>query len=358
MLAIGVRRLGFACGLVASFAYIGSSMVNDLRILYVTFGLIPGSVFCYYGLAGIVTLHKWFDKKISLAMAINFSGIAVGHFAWAPLTSWLVEVYSWRGAVLVLAAINLHCVAIFALLKTPEEHYGPSYANLTIAKESAGSTESSTAKQKKAAHRFIPDICRQPSYIAFHMLNILFNMSYLVGMSYLPTRYVLDGGTRQTAAFLQALVGVTMGLLRPVHGLVGDRVSRWRIWIFFVYEGLSGGALVLSALFDHFAWIATCAALFASFAAGYVVLTLPTITDLWGRDSVPHIGAHLYVDNAIAGLVLNPISGLMMDITGEATAPFLLFGTLQVVGVVLGFFLVYNVKRTKTEIMTTKVETT
>lgn len=223
--------------------------------------IFTGMIFCYYGLAGIVTLHHWFDKKISLAMAINFSGIAIGHFMWAPLTSWLVSLYTWRGALLILAAINLHCLILLYLLKTPEQYYGASY------QKRHESIKSNTSQSpSKCIHKFIPNICQQPTYIAFHFLNVLFNMSYLVGMSYFPTRYVLTGGDKQTAAFLQALVGITMGILRPLHGLAADKIAKKRTCLFFIYEGLSGGALIMSALLDHFAWIAICAILFASFA--------------------------------------------------------------------------------------------
>ena len=222
--------------------------------------------FCYYGLAGIVTLHTWFDKKISLALAINFSGIALGHFMWAPLASWLVNLYTWKGALVILAGINLHCLVLFALLKTPEQHYGTKYK--AACEESS---EPHKSLQQIWFEKLIPSVCKDPTYILFHMLNIFFNMSYMAGMSYLPTRYMLTGGERQTAAFLQAIVGVTMGLLRPVHGLIGDRLSMWRTWLFLMYEGLSGAALVISGLSDDYAWIAVCAGFFAAFAGKFYV---------------------------------------------------------------------------------------
>ena len=45
----------------------------------------------------------------------------------------------------------------------------------------------------------------------------------------------------------------------------------------------------------------------------------------------------------------------MMDLTGEATAPFLVFGSLQVAAVIFGLVLVYKVQKSKPEVRVTEV---
>ena len=59
------------------------------------------------------------DNKQSLN---HFTGIAVcgsgfGTFIFAPLTELLVNNYTWRGALLIIAGIVLHCILFGALFR-------------------------------------------------------------------------------------------------------------------------------------------------------------------------------------------------------------------------------------------------
>ena len=57
----------------------------------------------------VVVATHYFEKRLSLAIGIAACGSGVGTFILAPLTSLLVTNYSWKGAILIIAALNLHC---------------------------------------------------------------------------------------------------------------------------------------------------------------------------------------------------------------------------------------------------------
>ncbi|VDI79761.1 Hypothetical predicted protein [Mytilus galloprovincialis] len=67
-----------------------------------------GAAFMY--VAAISCVGQYFEKKRAFAMGIALCGTGIGTFVLAPLTEYLIELYTWRGAVLIAAGIMLNCV--------------------------------------------------------------------------------------------------------------------------------------------------------------------------------------------------------------------------------------------------------
>lgn len=60
--------------------------------------------------ACVVTVSHYFKDKRAFAMGLAVCGSGIGTFIFAPLTEYLVEKYTWKGAVLIEAGIMLNCV--------------------------------------------------------------------------------------------------------------------------------------------------------------------------------------------------------------------------------------------------------
>jgi len=59
----------------------------------------------------IVAVSFYFEKRRSIAIGIAVCGTGIGTFVIAPLTNVLLSEYSWKGTVLIEAAILLNCIA-------------------------------------------------------------------------------------------------------------------------------------------------------------------------------------------------------------------------------------------------------
>lgn len=59
----------------------------------------------------------YFQQKKALAYGIAMSGSGIGTFVLAPAVQELIELYSWRGALLVLSAIVGNLCVCGALLR-------------------------------------------------------------------------------------------------------------------------------------------------------------------------------------------------------------------------------------------------
>lgn len=74
--------------------------------LYVIFS---GIGFGLIYLPAVVCVGYYFETKRSLATGIAVCGSGFGTFAFAPLASYLLREFDWRGANLILAGLILHC---------------------------------------------------------------------------------------------------------------------------------------------------------------------------------------------------------------------------------------------------------
>ena len=72
-------------------------------------------------LPAIVTVGHYFKKRRALATGIAVCGSGIGSFVFAPLCEFLIEKYTWKGAMWIISAIVLNCIPCAILLR-PLEH--------------------------------------------------------------------------------------------------------------------------------------------------------------------------------------------------------------------------------------------
>ncbi|PFO03344.1 hypothetical protein COJ85_14740 [Bacillus sp. AFS076308] len=110
--------------LIASAAFVGFSFSTKLIHFYL-FAILMGA-----GMAGgamipaSVLITNWFNKKRGLCLGIALSGSGFGGVILSPLVNWLITVYGWRSAYLVLGiliAAVLVPLAVFVIRLNPAD---------------------------------------------------------------------------------------------------------------------------------------------------------------------------------------------------------------------------------------------
>ena len=69
------------------------------------------------GYAGNIALQHYFSRRRGLAGGLAVTGISTGYFLFGPLMQYLTEVYGWRGARLISAAILAHNIIAATCLR-------------------------------------------------------------------------------------------------------------------------------------------------------------------------------------------------------------------------------------------------
>lgn len=164
----GCRKVCIVGSLLATLGFVLSYLSNSLFLLYVTFSIAGfGLALCY--VTSIVIVAYYFEKKRCLATGLSVCGTGVGTFIFAPLTNWLVEEYTWRGTLLILAGFFLNMVASGALMRDldeEEEDKTPS-SPATTAKSSQVSVKwDSMGNLEEGSRRMCSSLLQLPTYMS------------------------------------------------------------------------------------------------------------------------------------------------------------------------------------------------
>lgn len=111
----GCRKVTIFGSILASVAFVISSMVNSMMMLYLTFGIMAGFGLSLCYVASVVIVAYYFEKKRSFATGLAVCGSGIGTFIFAPLIQFLLGEYGWRGTTLILAGLFLN-LAVCGLL--------------------------------------------------------------------------------------------------------------------------------------------------------------------------------------------------------------------------------------------------
>ena len=68
-------------------------------------------------MSAIVAISLNFKKKLSMATGFAICGSGIGILTIAPLNNWLLSLFSWRGTLLINAALVLQCCIFSALFR-------------------------------------------------------------------------------------------------------------------------------------------------------------------------------------------------------------------------------------------------
>lgn len=114
----GCRAVCIAGSIVGCIAFVLSTMSTSINMLMLTYGVIGGFGFGMIYLPAVVAVGYYFETKRSLATGIAVCGSGFGTFAFAPLATYLLQLYGWKNALLIFAGLILNC-AIFGAMMRP-----------------------------------------------------------------------------------------------------------------------------------------------------------------------------------------------------------------------------------------------
>lgn len=114
------RRVCVIGGLISAIGCALAFFVESMLGLVFTFGILVGLGASLSSTAALIIVSLYFDDRRATATGLSIAGSGVGSFVFAPLVNYLISVYTWRGAMLVLSGIFTHIV-VFGCLMRPVE---------------------------------------------------------------------------------------------------------------------------------------------------------------------------------------------------------------------------------------------
>ena len=138
----GCRNMTIAGGLISGIGFVLSSFSNSIEVMYLTFGVLAGLGLGLCYVTAVVSIAYWFDKKRTLAVGLGACGTGIGTFVYAPMTSYFIDEYGWRGTVLLLAGTFFNMIVCGAVMRDPK------WWILEQRKQSLGSPKKSIARSE------------------------------------------------------------------------------------------------------------------------------------------------------------------------------------------------------------------
>uniref|UniRef100_A0A3P9NRZ2 Zgc:114041 n=1 Tax=Poecilia reticulata TaxID=8081 RepID=A0A3P9NRZ2_POERE len=279
---------GVLCTLGMSLA----SLDINLPWLYLTMGVLEGTGISFSWVPAISMVNHYFSRWRPIAYAIASSGECVLAIVFSPLLKWLIEKYSWQGALLIIGGLQFNLCVCGALMR-PLEATRASQTNL---KESAEDSAAALPPKKKAVFRLGID-----KYWPAFILSVM-AVADLVGRlfcGWLANMRLLRN--LQLLTMVTMLQGVVLLLLPISH-------DYWSVLVFALLYGFLFGCMV-----------------------AIHVTSIVDIVSLEGFDS----GLGLFMlFRSIGGFIGPPAGGWLVDQTNNFGAAFYLSGVCLVTSAV------------------------
>nr|CAD7432758.1 unnamed protein product [Timema monikensis] len=113
----GCRTVCIVGSILGCIAFIFSSLSPNINVLIITYGIMGGIGLGLIYLPSVVCVSYYFETKRSLATGIAVCGSGVGTFVFAPLATLLLDMFGWRGTIIILAGLILNCAVFGALMR-------------------------------------------------------------------------------------------------------------------------------------------------------------------------------------------------------------------------------------------------
>ncbi|KAM7381005.1 hypothetical protein PAMA_012036 [Pampus argenteus] len=357
-------------GLLSSCGLLLSSFTNSLETLYFSMGVLTGLGFALCYTPTIVMVSCYFQRRKALAYGIAMSGSGIGTFVLAPAVQMLIELYSWRGALLILSAFVSNLCVCGALLRpiTVLEEDGEeatpgrdrlgnvskhdSELTTKVSKESDSLLSSCTslppslpslppllgspAPQLQRRWCFSSCFLSSQEYrflLLPDFLGLAVSFLFLASGCSLPFVYLVPyalsiGISHQHAAFLMSILGVIDIVGNITFGWLTDRrcLKPYRVACYVFSVWMEGLCCLFTPLLRSFPLLVPFAVLYGYFDGAYVALIPVVTSDVVGAPYLSSALGVVYFMHAIPYLISPPIGGWLVDITGCYTATFFLSG--------------------------------
>ncbi|MFT7601719.1 MAG: MFS family permease [Acidimicrobiales bacterium] len=306
----GPRPLVLFGALVVTVSLLATSVVGNLTLAYVTYGvgLGVGTACGYVPLVSQVS--GWFERRRTAALGIAVSGIGVGTLIGPPLVEQLVDERGWRPAFRVLAVVAAIGLTVAALL---------------------AARAPSTGDQEPVDLRAV---VRDPLFRALYVTGFLMAIALFVPFVFLKPYAESKGISSATAATLVSFLGLGSLAGRLALGAIAGRLGVLRVYqLCFVVQ--AGSFLLWLVAGGSYALLAAFAVVLGTSYGGYVALSPAAAAELFGVVGLGTILGAMYTAGGIGGLIGPPSAGWLIDATGGYEAAIIIAMALGVVATVL-----------------------
>ncbi|XP_069776104.1 monocarboxylate transporter 13 isoform X2 [Narcine bancroftii] len=323
----GARLVVMSGGIIASLGLIFASQATNLIHLYLSIGLLSGFGWALVFTPTVAAVSRYFTKRRTLAMGLAFTGVGISSFAFSPLFQYLLDSYSWRGALLIIAGMMLNLLACGALIRP-----------LTLQEDVV------SAPMLNAGHACCPAPCRMIfdlldltllqhlPFLTFVLVITLINTGYFVPYIHLVAHARSIGFSEYQAAFLMSATAVADLIGRLLSGWFSDQRKMRLVHILALWTSLTGFSLIVIPLGQTYTLLMLIGIAYGFLSGALTPVVFSLLPEIVGIGRIYGALGLLQMLESVGGLLGTPLSGWLRDTTGSYTASFVVAGLFLLVG--------------------------
>ena len=184
-------------------------------------------------------IPKYFPEDINSAFGFMSAGSAVGMMVFPPVLQFLIDQYGWRGALLLLGAINANNIVCGFLVPVDNEH---SYELITsqndIEEHNDSSVMTSIKNNLKTLTVYLHFLfIEHPMFVVILIADILAGLLFAAWVIFLVPHSVSKGISQKLSAFLSTsgAVGVLVGRLLMGPSIKSGYVTAIQLYIILAF---------------------------------------------------------------------------------------------------------------------------
>lgn len=326
--AYDTRVVVMTGGCLAGLGFIMASQATCLLHLYLTMGVLSGLGWALVFTPMVATVMAHFTRRRTLALGVALSSIGLSSFAFNPLFQLLVELYTWRGALLILGGLSLNILPCGALIRPPRRSKSP--------QNTVPQSKAPLASWPRRISSYLElSLLFERPYITYTLAVTLLNVGYFVPYFHLVAHSRQVGFSEYQAAFVMSAAGASDILGRVVSGWFSDLRLLRLIHVLSMWTALAGVAIMLlplSSMAGSYSALMAVSLLYGFSAGALTSVVFAVVPAIVGMERMMGALGLLQLIESFAGLLGTPLSGFLRDVTGNYIASFMVAGGFLVLG--------------------------
>lgn len=322
----GPRIVLTVSGVLLAIGFLLVSQTNAIWQLYLFYGGVVGAAMAGFYVPLVSTVAKWFVRRRSFMTGIVVSGASIGTLVGPPIANWLISIFDWRLAYIIMGSVASLIVVLTAqLLRRDPAQVGqlPDGEH----KEQISGQESMIGglSLRKAA-------CTGQFWILLGIWFCCGFCSYAIVIHIVPHAIELGINSSTAASILATFGGVSI-LGRVIMGNTADRIgNRTVLIIAFVLMAITLFWLISAKEL----WMLLLFAAVFGFAYGSCDSPIsPLVATLFGLRSHGLLIGILSIGFTIGTATGPYLAGYIFDVEGSYQVAFLIFTIVAIIGLIL-----------------------
>ncbi|GAB1600802.1 monocarboxylate transporter 14-like [Argonauta hians] len=335
--------------ILSTASMIGAIFCEKLILLYITFGFLTGFGLCMSYLPSTILVGLYFKQYCSLATGMISIGIGLGELVFPFLYTYIINVFTWKGSLFILAGIFLNmCMPAFLIRPLSNCEEKPAQDPMEIVKKDISELN------KELQSVIIPDTHttnEQPKTLrlfgnikfSVYFLNILLWNAGTIILYFQGLEFLQDeiGYNKETISSILSAVGIGNVFGSLFGGILGNVSCCDKIIIYAIFHLVNGLSAILFVYVNRYKTFIFLAIIFGLTLGGILGIMYVIAVELVShkssstekiRSDWTTVAGYVMLANGIGCFLGPPFGGWLHDITGSYTLPLYACGGITIFG--------------------------